>query len=180
MTKEVRTIRVEGDIAYVPLTRGYEALIDVEDINLVADYNWRAIIRGHTVYARRNEPKTKKAIYLHRAIIFAPKGFQVDHKDRNGLNNRKRNLRIVTQSENQMNREGFKNNKSGFKGVFWCASQSKWRSRIQIYGEKIHLGYFDCPRKAHEAYKAASIKYHGQFCSFDPIPPGAQFTRNSE
>ncbi len=95
VTKEVymkvRPIRIEGDLAYVPLTKGYEAVIDAADVCLVENFNWYAdTSHGHTVYARRNVNNGKPcSIKMHRVITGCEEGLLVDHKDCNGLNNRR-------------------------------------------------------------------------------------------
>ena len=162
-------IRVEGDIAYVPLTKGYEAVIDADDVYLVNGLNWRALIDRNTVYAVCNflAGKKWKLVRLHRLIMGEPNGLQVDHIDGNGLNNRKKgddgNLRVVTSQQNTHNQRIFKNNTSGFKGVSWYRQGNKWRSYIKINGVKKHLGYYDTPEAAYVAYCDASLRFHGEF-----------------
>lgn len=165
MTKKARPIRIEGNIAYVPLTRGYEAVIDVADVALVEGVNWYAFPKNDTVYAIRHTRKGGKfKIHrMHRIIAHAPVGMEVDHIDRNTLNNRRENLRVCTNSENQRNRTIQKNNTSGAKGVNQCKSSGKWVARIMIFGKSIYLGQFDELEDADTAYREASERYHGAF-----------------
>jgi hypothetical protein len=87
----------------------------------------------------------------------------IDHIDGNKTNNRWRNLRLASRSENSRNRGAQKNNKSGFKGVSWDSSNQKWRAIIYVDGKKIALGRFSCPVAAHQAYSEAAESFHGQF-----------------
>ena len=163
----VRKIRVEGDIAYVPLTRGKEAIIDVADIPIAEGRNWHVRKDGQTFYAARSASKANGnkpgVIILHRVITGVAKHLQVDHIDGDGLNNRRSNLRLSTQAENTRNAKRRSDNASGFKGVSWRKDISKWRADIAFNKKQINLGYFDCPKEAHAAYCAASEKYHGEF-----------------
>jgi hypothetical protein len=161
----VRPIRVEGDIAYVPLTQGYEAVIDADDVALVEGWNWCACVVGRMVYAVRtnNSDPRRRLIHLHRAVMGNPEGLVVDHIDCDGLNNRRGNLRLATTAQNQHNSRAHKDNSSGFKGVYWCNSNQKWGASIQVNRKRRYLGSFVTPEEAHAAYCAASSKMHGEF-----------------
>lgn len=90
---------------------------------------------------------------------------QVDHKDRNGLNNRWLNLRECTNSQNAANRGSQKNNKLGIKGVHKSKSE-KYHAQIKVNGKRIHLGTFDTAEAATHAYQKAANKYFGKFARF--------------
>lgn len=163
MTKRpIRAIRIEGDVAYLTLTRGYEAMIDVADIGLVDDANW-SVFTPHgrnNIYADRRSPT--RAL-LHRVIMGLP-GMQVDHINGNGLDNRRCNLRLVTHSENQINRVGKQaNNTSGIKGVSWSKKLGKWQATIQADNAQKHLGFFSDKMEAKRAYDDAAEVLHGAF-----------------
>lgn len=169
MTKGKRPIRIEGNLAYVPLTRGYEAVIDAEDVHLVEGWNWTALVCVGHVYAFRiisHDNKTK-AVLMHRVIMGEPEGLLVDHKDGNGLNNQKRgdawNLRVATRSQNAQNQGVRKNNTSRLKGVSWHKASGKWVARIMLEGKETWLGSFKCRTAAAVAYMKASRKHHGDF-----------------
>lgn len=157
-----RQIRIEGDVAYVPLTHGYEAIIDAADVPLVDGVSWFARIKPRTVYALSNTPRPKRRmVRLHRIIMGEPDGLEIDHIDGDGLNNRRSNLRVATSSQNKHNMRAHTDSRSGFKGVTW--TRGKWLAQIGLNGKNRGIGYFDTPEAAHAAYCAASAKLHGEF-----------------
>ena len=86
----------------------------------------------------------------------------VDHIDRNKLNNRRENLRLVTRSENAMNSTARVTNKSGFKGVCWHAGQQQWVAAIMKDYTKLHIGYFDDPLEAAYMYDQWALALFGE------------------
>lgn len=162
MPRTTRHIRIEGDVAYIPLTKGYEAVIDAADVRLVDGFNWTALIGKSTIYAYRRL-SSGAMVYLHRAIMAAPAGYFVDHKDSNGLDNRKCNLRIATRAQNTRNQRLARHNKSGVKGVFFDGRRNNWRAEIKLNGHKSNLGAFKCRTAAQIAYAKASMSLHGEF-----------------
>jgi hypothetical protein len=164
-TSTPRPIRIEGNIAYVPLTNGHEAVISAQDAHLVEGVSWSISRSKHTLYARRTAPRSqgKKTILMHRVITDAKAEFDVDHIDRNGLNNRRENLRVATKSQNACNRAPKPGTASGFKGVFFHKISGQWRACITVNRRKRHLGLFDTPLEAHEAYCREAAKAHGEF-----------------
>jgi hypothetical protein len=166
MPKRTRQISVFGDIAEIPLTKGHVAIIDVHDIHLVIARNWHAHVQNHTVYAKRGANKGGKyvGVYLHSALLGpAPDGMRIDHRDGNGLNNRRSNLRYATDSQNSSNRRFAQKSTSGVKGVTWHKASAAWQSQIKVRGKGIYLGLFRCRTAAHLAYAKASQALHGQF-----------------
>jgi hypothetical protein len=168
MAISIRPIRIEGNIAYVPLTKGYEAIIDAEDAKLIGQWNWHANLGGKNVYARRKVKKCEvdiegRYMFLHRELLKPGTEIHVDHIDGNGLNNRKENLRLVTSHQNCFNRKINSNSTSGLKGVTWNKKDQRWRAQIRFDGEKIFLGNYKCPNEAYAAYCKASADLHGEF-----------------
>jgi len=170
--KEIRPIRVEGNIAFVPLTQGYEAVIDALDVPRVSGCNWAALVarrsdgRLRSVYAIRSLPRVngKQSIqWMHRVIAGTADGFETDHKDSNGLNNARANLRTATRQENSLNNRKRSDNKSGVKGVRWHKKDKKWVAQIRHCGTCLHLGNFTCRTAAAVAYAVASAKLHKEF-----------------
>lgn len=167
MAKRVRDIRIDGKLAFVPLTKGYEAVIDADDVPLVSGWNWHARIDKNTVYASRNRETDadgrRGAISMHRQISCSPDGMEVDHRDGDGLNNRRMNLRVATKSQNQSNRKTSILSQTGLKGVTPYKRDGTWHARISLNGRRISLGYYKTPEDAHSAYCNASAKLHGEF-----------------
>lgn len=169
--KPIRPVRIEGELAYVTLTKGYEAVIDASDAAAIGLHNWRAQVNLRkdgtikSVYAARGGKATDRVatVMMHRFIAGTPAGFETDHKDDDGLNNTKANLRIATVSQNQYNRRLGGNNTSGAKGVYRKAQSGKWAAQIVVAGKRQCLGCFQSVEAAASAYAEASIKHHGEF-----------------
>lgn len=135
-----------GSTDYMPLEGG-EVIFDSEDQEKVLKYNWKINKNG---YVRT----TNGRLALHNIIMNVEKhsfSREVDHINRNKLDNRKSNLRLVSRQINNLNTGNQKNNKSsGLKGVCWHKQQNKWRAYIMLDWKQIHLGLFDT---IEEAYK---------------------------
>ena len=100
---------------------------------------------------------------LHRIIMDDPEDLIVDHINRNPLDNRRDNLRIVSIQENNMNLSIRKTNKSGVSGVCWDKDANKWRADIAYKKKKINLGRFDNLEDARKAREDAEEEYFGEF-----------------
>ena len=87
----------------------------------------------------------------------------IDHRDTDGLNNRLENLRLATVSQNNANAPRPCNNSTGYKGVSWLKARRKYQAQIQCKGKKQHLGLFDRPEDAHEAYVCAAYGLFGEY-----------------
>jgi hypothetical protein len=163
--QEIRPIRVEGNVAYVTLTQGYVAVIDAADVPLVEGRNWCAKVKARSVYAKRIDWSSGKprTIYLHRFLMEAPDAMEVDHRDGNGLNNSRINLRVATPHQNTLNRRLSRRNTSGFKGVRWVEHCQRWRATIGLNGKQYHLGVFPTPEEAYAAYCEANANLHRDF-----------------
>jgi hypothetical protein len=147
----------------IPLTQGKFAIVDDEDFEMLSKFKWSATLYGKTFYAMRTAHRMKMNIFLHQMIITAPDGMEIDHINRNGLDNRRRNLRICTRSQNLANQGLHSNNTSGLKGVSWCRQTRKWKAQISINHKHKNLGRFEDPEEAHAAYIKAAKKYFGEF-----------------
>ena len=150
----------------IGISSGRVVLIDDEDFDYVTTYRWALIKRGKLEHAYRKIGT--KSIYLHRCLIDAPEGRSVDHINGNGLDNRKCNLRLADKTQNGRNRGKNKNNKSGYKGVFWNTQASKWNAKIHV-PKQVHLGYYTTPEEAALAYNKGAIKYFGKFAKLNEI-----------
>lgn len=151
----------------INLTKGKVTLVDDEGFEWLSQYHWYAHFDGKNWYAARYLPRNNgkhQTSLMHREIMDAPKGMTVDHKDGNGLNNQKCNLRICLNSQNVMNRKRTSNRVvSQFKGISWNKRHKKWRARIGIGGKVKYLGCYESEEEAARAYGAAAKIYHGEY-----------------
>jgi hypothetical protein len=161
----LRKIRVKGNIAHVPLNRGYTAIIDAEDVPLVVGYNWTVRVHRDLRYAYRTERQggKQRRIHMHRVIANTPPNYFTDHRDGDGLNNRRCNLRTADICENRQNSPAHKTNTSGFKGVQKIKNRDRWLSTITARGINYYLGTFKTAEEAHAAYCEAAHRLHGEF-----------------
>lgn len=155
----------------IQLTQGMVALVEDDDYEYLAQFKWCAQRSRNTFYAMRHSPclnGISTTIKMHSEIMDTPKGMQVDHRNGNGLDNRrKENLRVCTGSQNQHNRRKNSNNTSGYKGVYWYKQRGKWRARIEFNGKEISLGYYTDAVQAARAYDEAARKHHGEFANLN-------------
>lgn len=149
----------------VPLTKGYEAIIDEEDYALVmgAANSWQACMQAGSPYAQARALKTQKALMMHRIIMNAPNLLVVDHINHNTIDNRKENLRVVTRQQNQCNVMPRAGTLSRFKGVCLNKRVNRWIAYINAHGKRTYLGYFEREEDAAKAYDAASHSLHGEY-----------------
>ncbi len=171
------------DFVLIPMTRGYSAIVDIADGDL-AECRWHSTFsHGENIYASRSKRKNVAGFtqFLHRVIMERilsapiPPGYQVDHIDRDSLNNRRANLRLVTPAENARNRSIPKNNKSGVQGVHWSKDVDKWCASIRVDGKLITLGFYVDIQEAARIRREAECKYWGE--SGRPLRPEGAVVR---
>ena len=163
----------------IELNRGWFALVDDEDYEYLSQWKWKCEEHNkdniHNQYARRHSKRRKGGGYIggvlmHRLILGIennPKLF-VDHKNRNGLDNRKENLRIATKSQNSKNRRSAMNSSSQYLGVYWAKDRRKWRVEIKAEsGERIRGGQYETEKDAAMAYDVLAKIYHGEFANLN-------------
>jgi len=152
----------------IVLNNNMVATVDDEDFEYLNQFTWRGFQRKNTWYAERTDRSTpiRKTVYMHREITGAPEDMKVDHKDRNGLNNTRENLRVCTNSQNCKNRVKSKSNTTGYKGVGACGN-GKFKATIGNDSKLIHLGIFDTKEDAARAYDEAAKKLHGEFAKLN-------------
>jgi hypothetical protein len=101
---------------------------------------------------------------MHRFIMDPPRSMVIDHINHNGLDNRKANLRVVTQQQNLWNsRRGLNQGRSRYKGVSWDADNNKWAATIRINGKCKRLGFFTDEISAARMYDKTAIKHRGRY-----------------
>lgn len=122
------------------------AVVDDDDFEYLSKYKWQLVNKKYA--------KTEingKYTSMHRLILKADDNLEVDHVDRNGLNNQKNNLRQVTRKQNQENRGKDRDNTSGYKGVSFFKPTGRWRGFLNHNGKFISCGHFDTPLEAHKS-----------------------------
>jgi len=151
-------------VVFIPLTRGQVAVVDFVDFERVRGIRWHAFKRKRSWYAASSvwvPGAGQHRALMHRKILGAAR--EVDHRDGDGLNNTRENLRACSHSENCANVRAHKDGSSSFKGVGWCKGRNCWQAQIQVRGHKKHLGRFKSEREAALAYDAAARRFFGAF-----------------
>lgn len=147
-------------IKIIPLTKGQFAIIDEEDFEKVSEFSWHHLTSGKYGYAKRG---SNPQILLHRFIMNAPKGKEVDHINRDSLDCRKENLRVCTRSQNTFNHPKRKNNTSGYVGVWLNKATGLYHAEIMVNYKKKHLGVFRLIEGAIKSRKEAEAEYYKNF-----------------
>lgn len=150
----------------IELTKGQYAKVDDDDYEWLSKYKWYFSNGYATRYNGRINDK-QNMVRMHREILsingHVIDGKVIDHKDGDGLNNTKDNLRVCTQSQNAMNKENPSNNTSGYKGVSFSKLTNNWEAYITVRGKKLGLGYYNTPEEAAVAYDLAALDYYKEF-----------------
>lgn len=148
----------------VPLTQGKFALIDEEDAERVLKHRWHAILDKRKWYAGTDigEAGRLRTVRLHRFILDAPDGVLVDHRDGDGLNCVRDNLRLANHKQNAHNRQPYANG-TGLKGVTFSKTKGCWTAQIGADGHQQHLGQYATSQAAALAYDRAARGAYGEF-----------------
>lgn len=146
------------DYISIPVGENKYALVSADTCERMGIHlkNWRLMPSKRYAYTWLGQ-----VLLMHRLILLAKPGQQVDHINGDGLDNRDENLRFATQSQNMCNRR--KPHGKGYKGVFWSKRAKKWHSMIMFQKTRYHLGYFAHSERAAEAYDRAALALHKEF-----------------
>lgn len=129
--------------------------VDSSDYDYLIKFKWSLIGKGYAY--------NHKLGMMHRIIMNTPKELQVDHLNKDKLDNRKLNLRNCTNKENSHNTEGSKKSTSKYKGVSWCNTRGKWSSQIVHNGINLFIGRFNTEEEAGRAYDAKVKELFGEY-----------------
>jgi hypothetical protein len=164
-------IFIYGEYAGVITKSGEEILCDTSDIPKIMHYTWKVTRRraGATGYALARKGNNT-SVYLHRVLLDAPKGLEVDHINRNGLDNRRSNIRLATTLQNHWTRGANRTNASGLKGVRLHRIKGLWAAVLAVNGREKRLGIFECKYEAAYAYNEAAKRIQGEFAYQNPLP----------
>lgn len=151
-------------MALLRLAQGQECIIDDDVWEWASETNWYAHTFTKPYPARKEKRQT---IFLHRLILPCPAGKQIDHINGDHLDNRRENLRIVSQSENLIKQRRLKLPASGFPCVYFTPGRraKPWRAAARRNLKKLHLGTFYTPEEAFEAYRQYCIEHD----HYDPL-----------
>jgi len=158
----------------IQLTQGQVALVDDEDFERVNQFKWYAHKKKSSYYAVRQVRQTnrkQKMCFLHRFIMDTPDGILTDHRDHDGLNNQKYNLRNCTKYQNNCNKNKAKDKSSIYKGVSLVSKRKKYIAHIRINRKIVHLGYFPLTPEgeilAAKAYDDKASEHFGEFAQLN-------------
>jgi hypothetical protein len=164
----------------IKLTKGKISLVDEIDYNWLSKYNWQynetngyafRLSKQEDDGSNYNRHKRRK-IYMHKVINNTSNGFQTDHINGNRLDNRRVNLRTVTNRQNQQNRSIDCRNNSGYKGVHFFKRDSNWQAYITYNGKRKHLGYYSNSKLAGIVYNCVAKILFGEYANLNKIDYG--------
>lgn len=145
----------------IPITQGMFVLVDDADYDFVMLSKWSFYRKADKNTGYAIGWRNGKNISMHRALMGAKPGQVVDHLNHDGLDNRRGNMRIVSDTENKRNRRGVaKHSTTGVRGV--RKTKCGYFATIGVYGRAVYLGHYKKIEEAAAAYAAANVKYFGK------------------
>lgn len=153
----------------IKLTKGQVALVDDSDFEYLNQWKWCARKHRNTFYAQRSLPRVngkQETVQMHRFILgLTDPKVLTDHKDWNGLNNQRSNLRVATVSQNNANKKP--KGTSKYMGVSLLSRDNVWVANLYKNGKHYWLGRYNTEKEAALAYDEAAKKYHGEFANIN-------------
>jgi hypothetical protein len=161
---------------WIELTKGQVAQVDDSDYEWLSQYKWTALCCRGIFYATRMMSRTvcrelgipRRFIMMHNELLSPPDGFIVDHRDGDGLNNQRANLRHATRHQNMQNMKAVIGS-SKYKGVHRPSGRNKWVARIRVNSRVQTLGRFETEAEAALAYNAAALEHFGEFARLNTV-----------
>jgi hypothetical protein len=149
----------------ITLKCGSVILVDNDDYKELVKFKWLKTIHGYassSLGAGRRE-------YMHRLVLNAKPGQEIDHINGNKLDNRKENLRVVTRSQNARNMKPHKDGSSKYKGVYWDKTRKSFRVQVCSFGKRYYGGSFKDEKEAGRKYNELAIKIHGEYAYLNEV-----------
>jgi len=140
---------------------GKVTIVDSDDFEMLNKRPWHLNANGYVRGAVKKDGKST-TIPIHRVIMNAQKGQEIDHKNNDKLDNRKENLRFCTRSQNNAN-QSVRGKTSKYKGVFFHKKRGKWASSFDYKW----IGYFDDEIEAAKAYDVKALERYGEFAKIN-------------
>lgn len=159
---------------YLQLPRNHRTLLDAKWFEMLHLLDWSLDASKGRLYAFRivnvNGQRVRES--MHRVIMDAQQGEEIDHINGDGLDNRESNLRFCTHQENGRNTKKYRNSTSIYKGVSWHQSSGRWQVQIKVDGRQNYLGIFPTQDAAALVYNEAAIRLFGRFANLNNIKMG--------
>lgn len=154
----------------LPISKGASVLLDEGDYDLVSKYSWHLHTGGYAMANIWNKKLKKyEHTYMHRYILGAKKGQEVDHVNCDKLDNRRCNIRLCTRSQNIVRTSAYRTRKSGYVGVWTDERRGSIHARIKKAGKTIHLGTFSTLLEAAKARNVKALELFGNFAYLNPV-----------
>ena len=149
----------------INLTKGGVALVDANNFNSLSKHSWYLTSHGYAARKtwKKEAGRSSKLIYMHREIVFVTQEQEIDHINGNKLDNRRKNLRLCTSSQNRVNCGLRVTNKTGYKGVVYHKTHKVFVANIWVDYKQLYVGCSKDPENAARKYDAAARKYYGEF-----------------
>ncbi len=160
---------MNGWVSYVPLVGGGYAIVDLLDYEKVEGFRWHRHPEGYAHACVKRDGKWI-SLLMHRLLTGVSNGSIIDHTNGNGLDNRRKNLRVCSRAENDANADIWETNTSGYKGVSYYRSTGKWRVAFGVQGKSYYVGYYDTKEEAALAYNIVAFGLYGEFARLNKVP----------
>lgn len=149
----------------ISLTQGQVALVDDDMFEELNQFKWCVHKKPNTFYAKRILEGTRRPLFMHHVLLPKKEGYEIDHIDRDGMNNQRENLRYATHSQNIAN--CMTKRTYGYKGISFDRStvfrSKRWQAAIRKDQKAYYLGRYETPIEAAQAYDRAAVKLFGEF-----------------